>query len=160
MGGVAGRYQGERSLGTKRGRQSATATTNPVIARKAAYPTRKIMDENTYPKQLTSAQQALAIELGGLLLFSWRETELNFPALVLEAVFTATENGLQMDHGAFSGADSMEWELGEMEEDILAVANRLYKMMNRGWKVLVISIDPVTRFCGQTFFKEKSSRPT
>ena len=119
-----------------------------------------MMNDNTYPRQLTVPQQAMALELGGLLLFSWRQTELNFPALVLEAVFTATENGVQMDHGAFSGADSMEWELGEMEEDILAVANRLYKMMNRGWKVLVISIDPVTRFCEQTFFGKKTSRPT
>ncbi len=116
------------------------------------------MDENTYPKQLTSAQQALAIELGGLLLFSWRETELNFPALVLEAVFTATENGLQIDHGAFSETDSMEWELGELEEDIRALAERLWKKMGRDWKVLVISIDPVTRFCGQTFFGKKTSR--
>ncbi|WP_308516552.1 hypothetical protein [uncultured Varibaculum sp.] len=118
------------------------------------------MDENTYPKQLTSAQQALAIELGGLLLFSWRETELNFPALVLEAVFTATEDGLQMDHGAFSETDSMEWELGELEEDIRALAERLWKKMGRDWKVLVISIDPVTRFCEQTFFGKKTSRPT
>lgn len=118
------------------------------------------MEENVYPKQLTPPQQALAIELGGLLLFSWRQTELNFPALVLEAVFTATENGLQMDHGAFSGADSMEWELGEMEEDILALAERLWKNMGRDWKVLVVSIDPVTRFCDQTFFGKKTSRPT
>ncbi|KXB81988.1 hypothetical protein HMPREF1862_00051 [Varibaculum cambriense] len=118
------------------------------------------MEENVYPKQLTPPQQALAIELGGLLLFSWRQTELNFPALVLEAVFTATENGLQMDHGAFSGADSMEWELGEMEEDILALAERLWKNMGRDWKVLVVSIDPVTRFCEQTFFGKKTSRPT
>lgn len=118
------------------------------------------MEENVYPKQLTPPQQALAIELGGLLLFSWKQTELNFPALVLEAVFTATENGLQMDHGAFSGADSMEWELGEMEEDILALAERLWKNMGRDWKVLVVSIDPVTRFCDQTFFGKKTSRPT
>lgn len=118
------------------------------------------MEENVYPKQLTPPQQALAIELGGLLLFSWKQTELNFPALVLEAVFTATEDGLQMDHGAFSGADSMEWELGELEEDILALAERLWKNMGRDWKVLVVSIDPVTRFCEQTFFGKKTSRPT
>ena len=118
------------------------------------------MDENIYPRKLTLPQQALAIELGGLLLFSWRQTRLNFPALVLEAVFTATENGLQMDHGALSETDSLEWDLGEIEEDIRALAERLWKVMSRDWKVLVISIDPVTRFCDQTFFKEKSSRPT
>lgn len=118
------------------------------------------MEENVYPKQLTPPQQALAIELGGLLLFSWKQTELNFPALVLEAVFTATEDGLQMDHGAFSETDSIEWNLGEMEEDIMALADRLWKLMRRDWKVLTVSIDPVTRFCDQTFFGQKTSRPT
>lgn len=119
-----------------------------------------MMNDNMYPRQLTLPQHTLALELGGLLLFSWRQTELNFPALVLEAVFTATENGLQMDHGAFSGADSMEWGLGERGSDIARCVLRLWKKMGRSWKVLALSVDPVTRFCGQTFFKEKSSRPT
>lgn len=118
------------------------------------------MNENTFPKQLTPPQQMMALELGGMLLYSWQESLLNFPALVLQAVFTATEDGLQLEHGAFSGADSMEWELGEIEEDILALADRLWKLMGRDWKTLVITVDPVTRFCDQTFFGQKSSRPT
>lgn len=118
------------------------------------------MEENIYPRKLTLPQQALAIELGGLLLFSWKQTELNFPALVLEAVFTATEKGIQLEHGAFSETDSIEWNLGEMEEDIMALADRLWKLMRRDWKVLTVSIDPVTRFCDQTFFGQKTSRPT
>ena len=112
-----------------------------------------MMNDNTYPRQLTLPQQAMAIELGSLLLLSWRQTGLNFPALVLEAAFTATEDGLQMDHGAFSETDSLEWDLGGLEEDIRALAERLWKKMGRDWKVLVVSIDPITRFCDQTFFR-------
>ena len=113
-----------------------------------------------YPRKLTLPQQAMALELGSLLLLSWRQTGLNFPALVLEAVFTATENGMQLDHGAFAETDSLEWDLGELKEDILATAARLWKSLGRDWKVLAISIDPVTRFCDQTFFQEKTTRPT
>lgn len=111
------------------------------------------MNENTYPKQLTPPQQMMTAELGGMLLYTWQESQLNFPALVLQAVFTATGAGLQLEHGAFSGTDSMQWYLGEMEEDILALADRLWKLMRRDWKTLVITIDPITRFCDQTFFR-------
>ena len=111
------------------------------------------MNENTYPEQLTPPQQMMTLELGGMLLYSWQESQLNFPALVLQAVFTATEDGLQLEHGAFSGTDSMQWYLGEMEEDIMALADRLWKLMGRDWKTLVITIDPVTRFCDQTCFR-------
>lgn len=150
--------QGERSLGHK-GWADRHRRCQPAVLTQTARPTRtKQMHENTYPKQLTIPQRALALELGSLLLFSWRLAELNFPALVLEAVFTATENGLQVEHGAFSENDSIEWSLGEMEEDIRATAERLYKIMRRDWKVLTVSIDPVTRFCDQNFFREKPMR--
>lgn len=118
------------------------------------------MNENTFPKQLTPPQQAMTLELGWMLLYTWEESQLNFPALALQAVFTATEKGVQLEHGAFSGTDSIEWSLGEMEEDIMALADRLWKPMRRDWKTLVITIDPVTRFCDQTFFGPKTSRPT
>ena len=154
MGSVAGRYRGPRSLGTTRVRQSATGAANPVsLKRSCLTHAQGTMNENTYPEQLTPPQQMMTLELGGMLLYSWQESQLNFPALVLQAVFTATEDGLQLEHGAFSGTDSMQWYLGEMEEDIMALADRLWKLMGRDWKTLVITIDPVTRFCDQTFFR-------
>lgn len=113
------------------------------------------MSENIPPKRLTTAQQVVAFELGTLVLLSWHQTGLNFPAKDLQAVFTV-KNRREVDiwhQAAAGGGESIEWELGELESDIKRAALRLWKKMGRSWTILVLSVDPVTRKCNQTFFE-------
>ena len=119
------------------------------------------MDENlcinhlTVSRQIlsTTSQQVAALNLGTLILLSWRDTGLSFPAKDLQAVFTI-KNRREVDiwhQAAGDGGESIEWELGERESYIVRTALRLWKKMGRSWKFLVLSVDPAARRCDLTF---------